>query len=308
LNCVRGCAALAIAHILYDHPQHFSRLRHSIEQLLNDVHPAVRVAAIHICLPAWNMDKELAVGWFTQTTSGDMRLAASREGLRLYNHAFPRFAEALTPIIQGMIESQREDVVETGAHQAAARWIFHGLFESEVAKCISGSAPQRKGVAVALSRIAHHQRFLRKCTAGLLQLADDDDKEIRRQVTTLFLYDDFFDIEGAREFLGDYVSSQSFSDDPSPVIHCLERHKGTLAAYWSSMSIIIQSLLKAWTSNENRSIRFDWAATHYIVPLTLRLYEQENDGPMREGCLDFWDEMLRFRICTGAELAKALRA
>jgi len=148
---------------------------------------------------------------------------------------------------------------------------------------------------------------VRKCTVALLRLATDANDEVRRQVNTLFLYDDFFEIDGASEFLAGYLNSRSFNDDPSAVIRCLERHKGTLAAYWSSMSIIIQSLLRAWTSNENRSVRFDWAATHYIVPLTLRVYEQANDGPMREACLDFWDEMLRLRICTGADLAKALK-
>lgn len=309
INCVRGVAARAISRILYDEPDLLSRFRSTIEQLLDDPHPVVRVAAAEICLPVWNINKPLSVDWFSRAASPDLRVAASREGCRLYNYCLPKFHEQVGPIIERMVDSPIAEVAEAGAGEVAARWAFHGLFGDVLPKCISGTDAQRKGVAEALMHLAHRALYSENCLPLLIQLAADDNEEIRQQVNILFRYDDVLGVPGFHEFLQDYLKSKAFQDDPSHLIDALEDHKASLSELSEIVLTVSHAFLTAWSSTEKHSERHGWAAAHHLVPLTLRLYAQaasEGTESIRERCLDFWDEMLRHRITSGSELAKGL--
>jgi hypothetical protein len=309
INCVRGLAARAVARILYDLPDLLPRFLPTVERLLDDPHPAVRVAATEICLPIWNVDKPLSVNWFKRVVSHDLRIASSREGCRMYNCCLPTFHEQVGPIIERMVDSPIAEVAEAGAGEVAARWAFHGLFVDVVPKCLNGATAQRKGVAKALVHLAHREQYSRKCLPLLLQLASDEDEEIRRQVNALFGYDEVLGVPGFQEFLQSYLKTKAFQDDPSHLIDALDDHKASLPEFSEIVLTVSNAFLAAWSSTETRSERHVWAAAHHLVPLTLRLYEQAASGcseSIRARCLDFWDEMLRHRITSGSELVKGL--
>jgi hypothetical protein len=157
--------------------------------------------------------------------------------------------------------------------------------------------------------LAHRALYSENCLPLLIQLAADDNEEIRQQVNILFRYDDVLGVPGFHEFLQDYLKSKAFQDDPSHLIDALEDHKASLSELSEIVLTVSHAFLTAWSSTEKHSERHGWAAAHHLVPLTLRLYAQaasEGTESIRERCLDFWDEMLRHRITSGSELAKGL--
>ena len=86
INCVRGVAAEAIGQLSRTTKNCLEKLRPAIESLVNDPHPAVRMASIEALLPLLNIDKDLAVSWFSKACSEDLRVAASPLAVAFFNH------------------------------------------------------------------------------------------------------------------------------------------------------------------------------------------------------------------------------
>lgn len=62
LNCVRGSAARAIGHLLWEDKETFLRFKDVIEGLTKDENPAVRFASLYALWPSYNIDREWAAG------------------------------------------------------------------------------------------------------------------------------------------------------------------------------------------------------------------------------------------------------
>lgn len=309
INCVRGVAARAISHILYDHPDLLPKFLPAIEHLLDDPHPVVRLASIGICLPVWNFDKSLCVAMFLRASTDDLRIAASRDARQIFNYNFPNSYAELGPIIERMVESPLAEVSEKGAGEVVARWVFFDLFDKSVSQCLNGTVPQRKGAAESLVQLAHDERYSLKCLPLLTQLADDEDESVRGIVNILFRYDNVLEVSGFPEFLREYLKTKSFRDDPSHLVDALNDRKASILDLADVLLTVSSAFLDAWNTNKGEPSRHGWAASHYLVPLTLRLYElaiDNDDALIRQKCLDFWDELLRLRITSGYELAKGL--
>lgn len=308
INCVRGVAARAISHILYDRQDLLPQFLSTVADLLDDPHPVVRVAAIAICLPVWNLDRSLSVSLFSRAVAGDLRVAASRTARHFFNYSIPQFEEQLGPIVEQMAKSTNPEVSEGGAGEIAARWVFYGIFDDILSDCVKGTLAQRKGVTESFVQLAHKEEHSSKCLPFLAQLANDEAEEVRKVVNVLFRYDQVLEAPGFPEFLQKYIQTQSFRDDPSDLVDALNDRKSRLSDLSEIVLTVSFAFLEAWNSNERQTDQRGWAASHYLVPLTLRLYEMatnEVDESIRTRCLDFWDELLRLRIASGSELFKS---
>lgn len=151
LNCVRGVGAIAVGALLRHHHDWLARLKPCLNRLVSDPHPVVRTAALEACLPVLNFDRDQAVAWFCAASRDDLRVPASRAGVYFFNCCMKSHERRLAPIIRRMITADSEEVVQEGAEEIAARWLFHGMFEEELSACCQGSIPQRKGVAEVAS-------------------------------------------------------------------------------------------------------------------------------------------------------------
>ena len=146
-NCVRSAAGLAIGGLLWEHPGWLERLRSGMADLIKDPHPVPRMAAATACVPVLRIDKDLAVSWFCAACQDDLRIAACEWAVEIFNSAIQSHDKQLSPIILAMCRSDRDDVAQEGAEEVTARWLFHGMFEKELAACRRGSAANRRGVA-----------------------------------------------------------------------------------------------------------------------------------------------------------------
>lgn len=309
LNCVRGVAALAVGALLGDHPDWLGRLKACIEHLVADPHPAVRAAGVEACLPVLNIDRPQAIEWFCKASNDDLRVAASRAGAYYFNCGMNLFCEKIAPIIRGMLASPYEDVAQEGAEEVTARWLFGGMFAEDLKACQQGSIPHRKGVAQVASHFVLQDEYTSRCQDLLVPLFDDPEKAVRQQTVHCLRDKGVFSIPNASEFIGKYVHSQAYLDDPSPLFFAIEEHAGSLTPY-SELILSICEVFCGSLRDASRDMATGVAAdTHMIPPLLLRLYEQaqgQGDADTVNRCLDAWDLLFENRVGMTRELTVAI--
>jgi len=190
-NTVRSVAALSIASILWRRQDLWPQLRVIAVSLFADPHPAVRTAAIEICLPILKIDRRDAVQLFVDACTQDLRVAASHTARRFYNLGFQDCADLLAPLVQAMMNSPNEEIAEQGAAEVYARSLFHGILSDDAATLPCGSPMQRKGVANVAGQLVSDPKYSAVCRSALQGLLNDEVKDVR-QAAARYIYEHEF--------------------------------------------------------------------------------------------------------------------
>ncbi|TWT84790.1 hypothetical protein CA13_62700 [Planctomycetes bacterium CA13] len=148
-NLLRLDKPRAIGQVLFDKPELFRVFESTINLLITDWSPSVRMGAINICFPILNLDRNKAVQLFL--AGCDLESTQQRDGI-LSSHIasdFLRYAlhshsKELAPIILSMKNSSQPELQMTGAQWIISERLQHGAFEEEIGSCIKGSVEHRK--------------------------------------------------------------------------------------------------------------------------------------------------------------------
>jgi hypothetical protein len=310
LNCVRGAAANAIEAMLFEHCDWLDRLRPTIESLVKDPHPAVRAAAVAICIPVLNIDRNMAVELFARACSGtDDRVAACYHARLFYNYAFHSHAEQISPVLLQMVQSSLEEVAKEGASQVYARWLFQGVLADPAGQCRRGTVPQRSGVAAALAELLVQEQYTDQCWPVLLEMLDDESAQVRKAAAKAFSRPAILDRPRGVEFALKFVTTAAFQDDPSPLLLLLEDHTGPVLPLADTIFAVCSAFagpLAAASRDLSQGVAADAQA---ISPLLLRLYEQAQGQcrpELQRRCLDLWDRLLEQRVGFIRDLARQI--
>jgi hypothetical protein len=309
INCVRGVAAGAIGQLLWERKNRLEQVRPGIQSLIQDPHPAVRMAAIRAIEPVLNIDKDLAVSWFCKACKDDLRVAASPWALRFFNYTVPGHINQVGPIIQKMVLSPLDGVALQGARQVTARWLVHGFFGDEFNQCCQGAVPQRKGVADVATQLLHNKKYSCQCRDLLLQFMNDPEKEVRDELRGIFRNQDLITDTKYAAFVKDYIKSQAFADDPDHFIWALRDLAGSLI----SVADVIFAVCEAFSmtlQEKTRDVgsRYSHMASE-ISSILLRLYEQAQgdcNQQIANRCIDIWDLLFENRVGRTIEITKEI--
>lgn len=309
INCVRGVAAGAIGQLLWERKNRLEQVRSGIESLIQDPHPAVRMAAIEAIEPVLNIDKDLAVSWFCKACKDDLRVAASPRVLRFFNYTVPGHIDQVGPIIQQMVLSPLDDVASQGARQVTARWLFHGFFENEFKQCRQGTVPQRKGVADVAAQLLHDKKYSHQCRDLLFQFMNDPEKEVRDELRGIFRNQDLITDTKYAAFVKDYIKSQAFADDPDHFVWSLRDFAGSLISVADAIFAVCEAF-STTLQEKTRDVgsRYPHMASE-ISSILLRLYEQAKgdcNQQIANRCIDIWDLLFENRVGRTIELTKEI--
>ncbi len=305
INCVRGVAAHAIGQLLWQHSELYQKVCPAIESLVADPHPVIRMAAIEILLPALNIDRMQAVKWFCAATVNDSRIPSSPRATIFFNYTILQYAELLEPIISQMVDSGNTEISQHGAEIATAYYLFYSILKGPYSACLLGSTWQRKGVAKAAARFVSDRKYAEKCRDILIELMNDNEKEVRVEVSNLFRTD-VLHINENISFVQSFVKSKSFPEETFGFFHCIEEHKESLIPFADVILDTCEAICNA-DDSKDKSTRLYFANTQ-ISPLLLRLYEQSQDQSpdISDRCLDAWDELFEKRIGNTREMTKGI--
>ena len=309
LNVVRGKAALAIGALLRDHPDWLESFAEVLDLLVSDRHPSVRVAAVEACLPVLNIDRDKAVQLFAKACMNDPRVTASRAGVYFFNCCMESHRALLEPLVTAMVESPLHDVSEQGGLEVAARWLFHGYFQEELKACKEGTVPQRKGVAQIAARFVLESEYSDACRPLLVRFLNDPDSGVREEIQSVFRDKRIFSVANCEQITREYINSQTYKEDPTPLFFAMEEYTGPLLPY-VELILGICGKFGGPLRDASRDISTGIAAdVHMLPPLLLRLYEQAQDvgdETVINRCLDAWDLLFENRVGGVRELTQSM--
>ena len=178
-NCVRGIAIRAISKLIWNNNDILDKILPHIDRILEDPHPVVRLASLEIILPVMNIDRPIAISWFTKICHGDLRIAATRQAIQVFNCAAQEFYHEFRNLVINMAYSNIPEVAEHGASEITARYLFNGQYESEIDAIQTGNISQRKGVAAVAAYAFSNEKYSHKCSIFLKALLNDTEKDVR---------------------------------------------------------------------------------------------------------------------------------
>jgi len=310
INCVRGCVASAIHHLLWARADAFDRLVVAARRLLNDAHPAVRHESLGMCLPIMKRDKDLAIRLAIMACEQeDDRVLESRWLNNIFHYARTTHLEQIEPLILRMVRSTNSKVAESGAAWATACWIDDGRFAEVVRQCRAGTKAQRLGVIEASSDYFARDRAVTNVAPILKDMFNDDDLDVRSRAARVFRYKESFGKSETVDLAKEFVASRAFLDDPLQLLRWLSDYPGNIALYTAAI-LNAADRVTAVLADQTRDMRQRVAfAGNETSTLLLRLYEHSygtRDQTVQTQCLDRWDEMLRGRVGMTAEHLKQL--
>ncbi len=310
LNVTRGSAGFTIRNLLFLHPQFFAKLQPAVEHLVQDPHPAVRVAAVAACLPAINFNKDQAVEYFLKAVEAppDQILTTQAAGAFL-RYSYQTHLDALLPVLDRMVASRFPEVATAGAKWVAASYlVVHGAEES-FERCLAGTPGHREGIAKAAASLIGEDQYAEKAKAVLLQLSEDSEENVARVVASSFRELNLQHITADREAWSRFARSKAFQADPTPLLSALERQSGNLLPFAECLlfaGTTFAEELAELAREHGRGHAGD--AAYYLLPLLLRLYEQakDHDRATYLSCLDLWDRLLERRVGSVMGLTREL--
>ena len=335
INSVRPLAASAIGHLLYEKHDLITEFEPTIEALVADVSPIVRIGAISACLPILNFDRDKAVSLFLracefQNDQHRNGILGSRNTNHFLRYAMHSHRQTLESIILEMKNSDLPELQTTGSQWIVSEWLRYGEFEAEIEGCIVGNIERRKGVASMVANFWHHtsdpvrrntkhKRYLnwlwnrigwwdRDSAFDIARkLFDAPEKEVGQLVSRMFRDARIFESKWFPTLANCFLKSNSVSHSLDDLTSGL---KDRPTAIVDSAPILFSICERVFQINDDpdQQMPEHSMADRHLPELLLRLYHQSTESKNRKlnnKCLDAWDNLLKanFGNC-GSQLTK----
>ena len=294
INCVRGVAAGAIQAILFARRDALEIFGPAVEALVQDPHPAVRVAAIGLTLPLFNIDRVAALRTFLAACSHErddvLRARAVNE---VFRYTIVEHVDEFGPLIERMVRSPVDEVAKAGAGWVGVVWAHRAIWQDRLEKCLSGSPHLREGVARALTFAVADECSNLNAMLRLAALFDDPEKDVRAAAAGFFRGEGTIETAAAQSLAQRFAASAALDDNMDDLLTGLERYAGELKPYAGPVFAMADRLagpLAAEARDHQTRRPFD---ADLLAKVLLRLYEQaEHDKELRRRCLDAWDQLI----------------
>jgi hypothetical protein len=298
INCVRGVAAEGIQAILFARRGALEVFRPAIESLTHDPHPAVRVAAIGLALPMFNIERGAAVTIFLAACSHERDdVLRSRYVNEFLSYTIVSRVDEFGTLIERMVRSSVKEVARSGAGWVGVVWAHGGRWEDRLDVCLSGPTWLREGVAHALASAVADECSNQNATERLCALFDDPDKDVRAAAARFFRCEGAFGRSVGPSMAERFATSAALDDNMDDLLHGLEDYAGELKPYTAAIFAMVDRLSGPLADEARDHATRRPMDAEMLAKVLLRLYEQaEHDRELRRRCLDAWDGLVAQRI------------
>ena len=309
MNCAKGCAARAVASLLWENYSRYSVLKDAVKSAVFDEHLAVNMAAVECILPMCNFDKDTAINWFSYLVTKDIRIAAHHLAHSIYYNIDEKHEEFVTKTVLNMYYSEYDDVSEIGAKYIANLYLLYGCFEEIIFSKTQKTAAQIKGIlyiSVELLKYSQHYEKAKKIIEYHLEYVDKESSFMLPKILDC----DTVDVDSDPDFIIKVVSSKQSRLMMHYFIDFIEESDVSLTAFADIIFAICDNLVKHAKDEVNNPSSELYGVAEPLSKLITSLYEQSKDRTelmeINQQCLNMWDLMFEHRIGTIRELSKSI--
>jgi len=307
MNCVRGCAAEAIASLLWEDKDRYDYFKDAVDSIVNDKNLAVNMAAIECIIPIMNFDKEHAVKWFFQLANKDLRIAAHPYAYNNFYHLYKDYSRIIKELVLEMYDSEFEDVAKVGANHIANMYVLYGCFEDIIFKITNKSKEQKEGIIKVACDLIGYQEHHEKCKKIIVHFLDEEiDDDLSFSYSQL-LYEDKLNIKEDEEFILKIVTSKSTRRMIRRFVDYINDIDAPIKVFKEVIFGMCQNIIQN-SQQETEDIGSElYGIAPELSKLIALLYDRtQDDIEVKQRCLDMWDEMFENRIGTIRELTRTI--
>jgi hypothetical protein len=288
INTTRGRVAKAIRDLIITDGSYIARFRVTLDQLVVDRLLGVRSCVASSLLAVAHYDSQLALELFLMLAVADDRLLATPYAERFIYYSLREHFLVLRPLVERMLRSTDADVSRAGARLASLAALDHPTAADLADEAMHGHASQRCGVAeVAAANIALTE-CRTWCEPRLLQLFNDHDANVRRQVASCFRRLEQAPLEDYEALIVAFCDSPAYHEDSFSILHVLEKSVRRLPG----ITCFVCEKFLARFSDEAKDIRIPRVGDiHMVVKLLFRTYHQHQRDQWAPRCLELIDRM-----------------
>lgn len=306
LNCVRGSAARAIGHLLWEDKKLFKQFKDVIEGLTKDGNPAVCFAALYALWPSYNIDREWAEEKILNLYESDIRMTSFPDSKNMFFLLYPKYKERVIKIIEKCFKSEDKQLVEIGGHAVCEFYIRHAEFEKIMLSVEIKSEEQIKAIldmAVIYLKVDDY----RETAKQIIQTYKNIDVDAEFPLSRMF-YDKYVDAKRDREFLQEFMKSQVSRRTIYAFVHYLEESAVSIVDYADIILRLCENVLQM----KIEDLREQWGLEDEISKLIISLYDETansniiSDKEIAAKCLELWDIMFERQLGSVREISRKL--
>ena len=306
LNCVRGQAARAIGHLLWEDKNLFAEFRKVIEKLAVDENPAVRFATLYVLWPSYNIEREWAEEKIIKVYESDIRTASFRDSKNMFFRLYPRYKERVLKIIEKCFTDSDKELIEVGGYAVCEFYIQHGKFDNIMLHVETLTEEQTKAIlemAIIYLDIGDYREFAKDIILKFVNCNLD----LEFPLTRIFSKE-YIKLEDDKKFLQAIVGSKTSKKIVWSFTHYLEENALSVVDYADIIIKLCENIL--WMETEE--LRNQWGIEDEISKLIISLYdetansEKRADKQISEKCLELWDIMFEKQLGSVRETSRKL--
>lgn len=306
LNCVRGNAARAIGHLLWENKELFSQFKEIIDGLTRDENPAVRFASLYALWPSYSIDKDWAGEKIIYLYESDIRMTSFNDSKNMFYLLYPKYKERIIDIIEKCFESEDKQLVEIGGYAVCGFYIHHNEFETIVMSVESRSEEQIRAI-LDMAVIYLKDNDYREVAKDIILTYKSVNMDLEFPLSKMF-YDKYVDIKNDREFLHEFMKTKASRRTVRDFVHYLEENAVSIVDYADIIIQLCENILQM----EIETLRKQWGIEDEISKLIISLYDETansssmTDKQIADKCLDLWDIMFKRQLGSVREVSRKL--
>ncbi|MEK4042095.1 hypothetical protein NSU18_00420 [Paenibacillus sp. FSL H8-0048] len=306
LNCVRGRAAQSIARLIWRNYGFFEELKVTLDQMVSDQNPAVRLASFFALWPSFNVDKNWASERIISLYKQDYRFAGFRGTKDMLFLLYPKYRQEVLQLINQCYTSDDQELIEMGAHCLAEMFILKNEFENEMTNVEVMSKVQAENV-LNMVTIYFNKESYNHLAKDIIRRFKKSDLDLEIPISRLF-YDNLIDLSRDREFLIEITNSNFNRNLMYAFVQYLEEESKSVIEYKD----VVLSMSRHLINNQTDNLQGLWGVQDELSKLIIGLYDETSgsNNPnlkmISRECLDIWDMMFEKQIGPIRQLSREM--
>lgn len=306
LNIVRGQAARAIGHLLWENHELNNVFKATIEAMSLDKKSEVQMASMFALWPMYNIDREWAAEKLLMLYDRDIRMAAFHGTKDMFFLLYPKFRDQILDIVQKCFDSDDRRLITVGGHAACEFYFLKEEFSSLMSNLENLNELQINAV-LEMAVLYLGKEDYREKAKKLILKCKNCSHDMEHSLSRMF-YDNLVDVRQDAEFLVEIINSEVNRRTIYAFTHFLEENAYSVKEY----AYVIITLCESVLVLEREEIEKNWGIEDKVSKLIIMLYDEcvnsknPRDKAIADKCLELWDIMFEKQIGQTRQLSREL--